>query len=295
MKYASKILLRIAPATVIIIIAGLAWLIVDARVTKDSGISEKRNTAQFFADDFYSALSKLPTSSECNRKFKAGITTHHRLASELVDQLFRCIKNSGHPKTVILIGPNHYLGGRRDVVTARNDWQTPFGIMEADTDIIAGIQSSSAVEINDQVVEHDHAVAFIVPYIEYYLPNTKIVPILIRHSITKSELEGFIKKLAAFVNEETMIIGSVDFSHYQDSESAARYDEETAIIVEKRDLASVYQNGDEHYDSAPAIYLILSLMNISDSVSTFQLNHSSSTEYTGANQNITTYFNWLFY
>jgi hypothetical protein len=286
---------KIYPAVILIIIAGLVWFIADSQAEQKYTTDQKLNSSQFFADDFYSSLNKLPIAGECDKKFSAGITTHHRLASNLVDQFFRCIQKNTSPKTVILIGPNHYLGGSRGVVTAQNDWQTPFGNLAADTEEILDLLSSISVEINDQAVERDHAVSFIIPYIKYYLPQVKIVPLLLRYDFTERELDGFIGKLSANLNAETIIIGSIDFSHYLTSEQALINDEETKQIIATRDLVKVYQNGDEHYDSAPGIYLILSLLNKINVASTYELNHASSSEFTGAEQNITTYFNWLFY
>jgi len=288
-------LVKIYPAVILIIIAGFVWLIADSQAVRRYNLNQKMNSSQFFSDDFYSSLNRLPITDECNKEFGAGITTHHRLASSLVDQFFRCIQKNTSPKTIILIGPNHYLGGSRGIITARNSWQTPFGNLPADSENIQNLASSISVEVNDTVVEHDHAIAFIVPYIKYYLPQAKIIPLLLRYDFGERELDGFIEKLSGILDDNTVIIGSIDFSHYLTSAQASINDEETKQIIYARDLQEVYQNGDEHYDSAPGIFMILSLLKNENIVSTYELNHASSAEFTPATQNITTYFNWLFY
>jgi len=294
LKLISKKFVKSFPAVILIIIAGLAWLVSDSRATQKYTVKQEMNSAQFFADDFYASLNKLEITSDCDKGFRAGITTHHSLASGLVDQFFRCIQRNTDPKTVILIGPNHYSGGSSGAITGQNDWQTPFGTLPASEEMINRLAGVS-VEINDRVVENDHAIAFIVPYIKYYLPNTKIVPLLIRSSFTKNEVDGLITQISETIDEETIIIGSIDFSHYQNIAQGSINDAETKVIITERNLSDVYQNGDEHYDSAPGIYAILSFLKNNNIASTYELNHSSSSEFTPATQNVTTYFNWLFY
>ncbi|MBU0707953.1 AmmeMemoRadiSam system protein B [Patescibacteria group bacterium] len=277
----------------LIFAAGVFWLWrSDVNSSLVSYQSDKLNPSIFSVTDFFTEYEN-PSVDICSHDMLGGITTHHQQASPLIGQFFKCLAVSTYPKTVVLIGPNHYHRGSRGVVLASQAWDTPFGILEPDIEAITQLAESDLVEINDNAVSQDHAVGLLIPYLSYYFPEAKVVPMLINYSVNEAQTEKFQQFINRVLDEHTIVVGSIDFSHYLTSAESNVMDGETNEIVRNYKLDEIYKNGDEHYDSAPGLYIILSLMK-QKNARTETIAHSDTSEFNGVSSYVTSYFNWVF-
>ncbi len=254
--------------------------------------SQALNPSMFSVTDFFAEYDN-PSEDVCHNSMLGGITTHHQQASALIGQFFRCLAVSTQPETVILIGPNHYHQGSRGVLVASQAWNTTFGIVEPDIEKISELAESDLIEINDYVVSQDHAVGLLVPYLSYYFPEAKVVPLLINYSVSESQAERFQEFLSRVMDENTIVVGSIDFSHYLASAEASQMDIETEKLVTEFKLDEVYEYGDEHYDTAPGLYTILALMQRQNARAE-TIAHSDTSAFNGVSSYVTSYFNWVF-
>lgn len=65
-----------------------------------------------------------------------AIVNHHLLAPDLIAETLAA-SATDELKTVVLISPNHFFAGQGQAIISEYDWQTPYGILEANKDVIS--------------------------------------------------------------------------------------------------------------------------------------------------------------
>ncbi len=291
MKKRLSIILWVAALCLIGVI--VSWQAVSKTAGNSFGTKEV-NPSQFYPDKFFSSVEAKELPELCQQEFVAGITSHHDLASPLIGQFFRCLKEKNDPKTFIIIGPNHFLQGTRAILTARNNWQTQFGQLAIDLSKIDFLKQSGLIEIKDQAVANDQTVSYLTSYIKYFWPDATIVPLLMRFDYSQREAEQGINLLARIIDDDTFILGSIDFSHYLALELANQNDQVSEQIISSWQLEKVYRHGDDFYDSAPGLFTILSLLQEQGTANSYILNQANSFDFNHQPFNTTSYFSWLF-
>ncbi len=118
---------------------------------------------------------------------KGGIIPHHLFPGFILSDFFsRLAKET--PKRVIVIGPNHAEAGNYKLLSSKYAWETPYGTVLPDMDAIDKLADNGLIHINESVLENEHSVAGLMPYVKYYLPNAKVVPIILRGTLNDSEI-----------------------------------------------------------------------------------------------------------
>ena len=138
----------------------------------------------FDKDTFYSGIAQ---SKRENRSFtnhiSGGVIPHHLYPGFIITDFFSRLAKQ-NPKTIILIGPNHYERDNYIALSSMYGWETPFGVVWPDEHIVNELVETGVMKIDETVVPKDHAVAGIMPFVKYYLPETKNVPILQKRFMT---------------------------------------------------------------------------------------------------------------
>jgi len=82
------------------------------------------------------------------------------------------------PDTFVLIGPNHTGLGSPVSIMARGSWETPLGTVTIDEQLAASILSKSP-RIHEDTLAHlrEHSLEVQLPFIQYFKPDFRIVPI----------------------------------------------------------------------------------------------------------------------
>ena len=232
------------------------------------------------------------------QEIKGGIVPHHLLAGEMIASFFKAISVE-QPDIVVVIAPNHKGTGVKTVHTGSWNWQTPFGILEADENIVNSLIDSKTADSNFDLLEEDHSIAGLVPYIKYYMPGSKIVPVLIHGNYGLKDAQQLGQNLQEKLqngNKKSLIIASVDFSHYLTLEEADQMDEISIKAIEASDMNMIQHFNNDYIDSPPSIIALLSAMNAVNAEQMKILDHSNSDKIAGARSNETTsYFTVIFY
>lgn len=74
------------------------------------------------------------------------------------------------------------------------------------------------VNIDEGVLPNDHALSSLMPFIKYYMPDTKVVPILLSKKFSKEKPRVLADNLSKLVKKDIVLVASVDFSHYLTNE-----------------------------------------------------------------------------
>lgn len=188
-----------------------------------------------------------------------GIIPHHLFAGFIIADFFDRL-SSQKPTTIILLGPNHYEKGNFKALTSLYGWDTPFGIVTPDDSIINTLIDLNLVKADEETLPNDHSLSGIMPFIRYYLPDAKVVPILLSGGFTKDESEVLANSLSNFMTKEVIVIAPVDFSHYLTSSQAKEKDEATLQVIKDFNYRRLYLFDNDYLDSPPSIGTFLMIM-----------------------------------
>jgi AmmeMemoRadiSam system protein B len=183
---------------------------------------------------YFKNIKEQPVQEE--GKIFGMVVPHHLLAAELIDQAFSEF-SSEDPSTVILLSPNHFLAGRGNAISTLSDWKTPDGILEPDKELIQELSKERIVNISGGPFKEEHGIFNITPFIKKYFPSARVVPIIIKDHASKEECEKIAKAISSRSNGKTLVIASLDFSHYLPNRLARFHDAKAIEALSNLDLA----------------------------------------------------------
>jgi MEMO1 family protein len=169
------------------------------------------------------------------------------LASSLVADALTRASGDGYTR-VVIVGPNHDDRGPDVLSSSAVEYDTPAGVVLPDEEIINYFRTTFFCHADAEVFVNEHSVGAIVPFVAEAFPHAKIIPIIISSRVNDSNA----KKLADWLAElplDTLVIFSVDFSHYKTQGEADVFDKETAAALARRDASKIEGWGNEHIDS----------------------------------------------
>lgn len=212
-----------------------------------------------------------------NYHISGGIIPHHLFPGFILTDFFNRL-TAQKPKTIILIGPNHYERGNFKILSSLYSWDTPFGRVEPDGSVINELVKKGILRIDEDVLPNDQAVAGMMPFVRYYLPETKVVPILISGLTTQKEVETLASNLKDFMNKDTVLVVPIDFSHYLTSEQAKEKDNVTLEVIKNYDYRQLFTLNNDYVDSPPSLAVLLMVMQKLDTTKMDILYHTNSGE-----------------
>lgn len=208
---------------------------------------------------FFAGMHGEKNNFNTESSIRGGIIPHHLYPSFMLSDFFARLKKQS-PTKIIVVGPNHKEAGTYKFLTSQIGWDTPFGVVAASTEDIHTLTKNNLVHIDEQVLETEHSVAGIMPYIKYYLPTTTVVPIIIRGTTTALEGKQLSEAIAPLMDQDTVLIASVDFSHYLSSDQAEYNDAITKKALDTNTIDSLYKLNNAYLDSPAAIAVLLDTM-----------------------------------
>jgi hypothetical protein len=170
--------------------------------------------------------------------------------------------SSQKPDLVIIIGPNHWGIGCSIATMKEGIWQTPLGDVEVDRESAMKINKiSKRVELDFFSHTKDHSLEVQVPMLqEIYSHKFKILPIILIDQDYKSakEVGSAVAKIAKM--KKTVIIGSSDFTHYEENSYAHKQDKALIEPILELDVDRFYSVLQENQVSACGYGAIASTM-----------------------------------
>lgn len=226
---------------------------------------------------------------------RGGIVTHHFLANEMMVDFFECLVSQTNPERIILIGPDHFRKGLNGISLSSLPWKTPFGEMKADTAVVKEIKHTLALEEDVEAFSGEHSVGILIPFLRYYFPESKVVPILLQKQTPQRLLALLVRLLRQYADDpKTVILLSMDFSHNQTSDEADRRDAISKDAIQNFNLERIDKLD---IDSPLGLFLLMTIMRESGSKEVYFRHHSNSSRITGIKdqKNVTSYYTVFFY
>ncbi len=236
----------------------------------------------FEASDFYRGIKEKGLFTLDNPIY-GGIIPHHLIPSNGLNTYFSQLQKQ-HPKRIILISPNHFLRGNTNFITSPYGYNTPFGSVHVDQDLYEKITDPSviseqqlSISRDDETMNLEHGIGNITAYISYYLPKTTIMPIAVMPTTTFAQIENLVATIAPLINNDTIFLASIDFSHYLPAEVAAQKDETTWKLIQEKDYRKILNlNNNDYLDTPPSLVAMLKTMEKIGAKNMKQLYHDNS-------------------
>lgn len=178
-------------------------------------------------------LDRAECRLETHRDLKALVCPHAALntSGAIAADAFVCLKNRPI-STVVLVGPDHYVGFEGIAVYPRGAFRTPLGDVRVDEEL-AELFLEAGPEIRAAPEAHakEHAIEVHLPFLQRVLPRASIVPILTGFR-SRSNVETLANMLSrALDNPKVILVASTDLSHYHPRDVARRLDQRVADLV----------------------------------------------------------------
>ena len=228
-----------------------------------------------FFDDAY----KLAKAQNYQPGAKGIIVNHHLLAGNFIAEAFNTVATNA-PITVLLISPNHFDAGKAEVITSSATWKTPYGELQPDTELINRLATHKLAAIEEAPFNEEHGISGIVAFIKKSLPNAKVVPVIFNNRMKLEQSLALADEYKKNIPQNTLVVGSFDFSHYLPDRAASFHDLENLAAVENLDTSGIY-NLD--IDSRPGLAFYLQLMKDSGDNQFHLLENSNSAKLTHQN------------
>ncbi|MCS7127172.1 MAG: AmmeMemoRadiSam system protein B [Thaumarchaeota archaeon] len=148
------------------------------------------------------------------------------------------------PRTVLVVGPNHYGIGSDVSIYPGGRWSTPLGDIEIDGELVSRLAAASDIFTLDEVShEREHSIEVQVPFIQFvYGEGVKLVPVCMLDQTKEAAVEVG-RALAEAIErpEEVAVIASSDFTHYEPHEEAVRRDSAVISRILNLDVDGFYR------------------------------------------------------
>lgn len=209
------------------------------------------------------------------------IIPHHLVAEEQMKESLATVaklrkEKGATTKRIILLAPNHFFRGHAKVIAEHRTWPLSKGTVKQDAAFINALAKQNLLEFEEKILENDHSITAPLPYIYAQFPDALYVPLILREPMTTNETDQLAKFLVTQTNpNDTLIIASIDFSHYLPKATADLHDAETLTAFAKRDTTFFQEKVDA---DSPHILTILTKYAIQKDEHFTLLSHTNSAD-----------------
>ena len=227
-------------------------------------------------------------------RIRGGIVTHHFLASGLMVRFFAELASQSSPKTIILLGPNHHHHGLANISFSSLPWKTPFGDLPMDQHLVRAIAAATELPEDREAFTGEHSVGVLIPFLKYYFPSSRVVPILVDVNAQSYQLRRLRDVLSsALRNPDTLLLLSMDFSHNSISSIADQRDAKAQNVITTMDATKAEAL---NVDCRKGLWLFLESLKKADCRNVLIAEHTNSAQLThNPNQpDVTSYFTIYF-
>lgn len=171
--------------------------------------------------------------------------------------------------TFIIIGPSHTGLGKSLSIMTEGLWETPLGNVEVDSELSKEILNAcKKLEIDSRAHNFEHAIEVQIPFLQYFKPDVKIVPIVLGYASVDDykDIGKGIARALKKTGREAVIMVSSDMNHYEpqpvtkDKDSQAI---EAVLDLDEDELISrVRENNITMCGVAPAVSMITAVKDL---------------------------------
>jgi MEMO1 family protein len=155
-------------------------------------------------------------------------------------------------KTVLLIGPDHFVGFRSAAVPAVRAFQSPLGTIElhpAAADLLKKPELFASLPPAD---DREHSLEVVLPFLQAFLKAFQLIPVV----VGRADVDRLCVALLPLVDRETLVVVSSDLSHFLPYAEAQAKDRRTIDAILARDRRVLLQDANSACGAHPLAILL---------------------------------------
>ena len=135
-------------------------------------------------------------------------------SGRLACNVIRCLAGSTDPDVCLIFG-RHLPPTDIAYIMIQGAWATPLGALEIDEEVAQRIASEYDFVVEDAFNhEPDNTIELQLPFIKYYFPDTKIVPLGLPPKRFTLSVARRVVQICSELGRDTVVVGSTDLTHY---------------------------------------------------------------------------------
>ena len=141
-------------------------------------------------------------------------------------------------KRVILMGPSHRYPLRGVSVDAFDNYVTPLGKVPVDKEACKELLKKPFFKREPRASLDEHSLEIELPFLQTVLEEFTLIPLIVG-DVNESEAARIAGELKRFVDDETVVVASSDFTHYGMSFGYAPFRKDVRKNIEKLDKGAI--------------------------------------------------------
>lgn len=161
----------------------------------------------------------IQDSTPCSTAEKGrvgGIVPHAGwyFSGKLACNVVQCLVSDSPPDTFVIFG-RHLHPGSGNYIMTEGAWETPLGKLDIDEELAEKLVSEFKFKIETAAhYEQDNTIELQLPFVKYFFPDVKILPIGVPPLIDSLKIGERIVEISKALDKKIMILGSTDLTHY---------------------------------------------------------------------------------
>ena len=175
-------------------------------------------------DGFMAAVDVPPVNGE----LKGLVSPHagYSYSGGVAAYAYRQLEAKAYP-TVVIVSPVHQHYGGRYLTTGKRYYETPFGLVEVDEDLLGQLDSELGVSFLDQ--DGEHSLEIQLPFLQHTLGEFTLVPVMMGDQSPTACDQLSSALVEVLVGKEALLVASSDLAHLHDYQQVLEHD----LIVQK--------------------------------------------------------------
>jgi len=228
----------------------------------------------------------------------SGVVPHHMLAKEIIVDFFEFVaEQEKYPETIVLLSPDHFNSSmlNRETSFITVNWETGHKkILEipVDVSLLKKLSTNHSFKQNNGAILSEFGMTNLLPFIKKFLPETKIIPIIVPEDISRKQVNQLITTIDNIAPSTTLLVASVDFSHYLPTGAAEFHDMKSVRVLlncEQEEFTNI------EVDSWQSLYAVRIFAKLREIENPTIIAHKNSIDFLPYDLNSTTsYFSVVF-
>ena len=247
-------------------------------------------------DDFLANAKKIDIKS----KILAIVVPHagYVYSGQVAAYSFKQLEDTNFKK-IIIISPSHYVGFDGISIYNKGSFETPLGLVKIDEELANKIiQKNKRFIFYPEAHLKEHAIEVELPFLQrvYKDKDFRIVPITMGNP-EANDIRILSDALYDVIDKNTLLIISVDLSHYYPYDKAVELDTSGISAIEKLDFYGLGQqinNGNTEIDAPIAVLAMIMFANRSGAKAAV-LKYANSGDVTGDKSKVVGYSSIIIY
>jgi len=145
-----------------------------------------------------------------------GIVPHAGwvFSGKIACKVIQCLSVKDGADTCIIFG-RHLHSASDNIIMKEGQWATPLGELEVDVDLAAQLAAEFLFDVETTSrYDHDNTVEVQLPFIKYFFPEIRIVPIGLPPNPASLDIAKRAVEISKGMGRKTIVLGSTDLTHY---------------------------------------------------------------------------------